>query len=135
MRFVAGDFELSGALLAGPALSWATAVAEPPLAGAADMTAGAVLSFKALVEYPRRGSIFAQASASGSALLPGVQVKLGTDAAEPLGAWPLEASRRSRRALGRRLVERLTTKRGPAVGPLVSLRSCDGSPRERPSGP
>ena len=92
MRFAAGDFELSGALLAGPALSWATAVAEPPLAGGADVTAGAVLSFKALVEYPRRGSIFAQASASASALLPGVQVKLGPEASEPLGAWPLEAS-------------------------------------------
>jgi len=92
MHLAAGDFELSGALLAGPALTWATAVAEPPLAGGADVTPGAVVSFKALVEYPRHGSIFGQASASGSALMPGVKVKLGSDASKPLGAWPLEAS-------------------------------------------
>jgi hypothetical protein len=53
---------------------------------------GAVLSLKMLLEYPRRGSIFALASASASALVPGVHVKLGTQVSEPLGAWPIEAS-------------------------------------------
>jgi hypothetical protein len=92
LRWAAGDFDLSGALLAGPALSWATAVAEPPRAGTADVTAGAVLSVKTLAEYPRRTAIFAFASASASALLPGVRVKLDGSVSEPLGAFPLEAS-------------------------------------------
>jgi hypothetical protein len=92
LRWAADDFDLSGALLAGPALSWATAVARAPLAGAADVTAGAVLSVKALAEYPRRTAIFAFASASASALLPGVRVKLDESVSEPLGAFPLEAS-------------------------------------------
>jgi len=92
LRWTAGDFDLSGAALAGPALSWATAVAEPPRVGRADVTAGAVLTVKALVEYPRRSSIFALVSASASALLPGVRVELADDASAPLGAWPLEAS-------------------------------------------
>jgi hypothetical protein len=92
LRWTAGDFDLSGAALAGPALSWATAVAEPPRAGGADVTAGAVLTVKALIEYPRRSSIFAVLSVSASALLPGVRVELADDASEPLGAWPLEAS-------------------------------------------
>ena len=92
LRWAADDFDLSGALLAGPALSWATAVARAPRAGAADVTAGAVLSVKTLAEYPRRTAIFAFASASASALLPGVRVKLDESVSEPLGAFPLEAS-------------------------------------------
>jgi hypothetical protein len=87
-----GDFALSGAALAGPALTWATAVAHPPKAGAADVTAGVVISLKALVEYPRRTPIFALASASASALLPAVRVKLDESVSEPLGAFPFEAS-------------------------------------------
>jgi hypothetical protein len=92
LRWAAGDFDLSGALLAGPALSWATAVARAPRAGAADVTAGAVLSIKALAEYPRRTAIFAFASASASVLLPGARVKLDGSVSEPLGTFPLEAS-------------------------------------------
>jgi hypothetical protein len=92
LRWAADDFDVSGALLAGPALSWATAVARSPRAGAADVTAGAVLSVKALAEYPRRTAIFAFVSASASALMPGVRVNLGDDAFMPLGAWPIEAS-------------------------------------------
>jgi hypothetical protein len=86
-----GDFELSGALLAGAAVTWATAVAVPPRIGTADVAAGALLSLGAAVEYPRRSRVFASASASASALLPGLRLNLG-DGAAPYGGWPLEAA-------------------------------------------
>jgi hypothetical protein len=87
-----GDFDVSGAALAGPALSWATAVASPPRAGTADVTPGAMLTLSALVEYPRRSVIFACVSASASALVPGVEVNLGDGTTAPRGSWPLEGS-------------------------------------------
>lgn len=86
-----GDFELSGALLAGAAITWVTAVAVPPRVGTADVSPGAVFSLAAALEYPRRSPVFACASASASALLPGVRVNLG-DGDAPRGAWPLEAA-------------------------------------------
>jgi hypothetical protein len=87
-----GDFHFSGAALAGPALTWATAVAAPPRTGTADVSPGAILTLSALAEYPRGATIFACASASASALLPGAQVNLGDDAAAPEGSWPVEAT-------------------------------------------
>jgi hypothetical protein len=87
-----GDFDLSVAALAGPAITWATAVASPPRTGAADVSPGAVLTLSAFVEYPREATIFACAAASGSALLPGARVNLGDDATSPRGSFPVEAS-------------------------------------------
>jgi hypothetical protein len=86
------DFELSAAALAGPALTWVTAVASPPQIGATDLTPGAVLTLASTVEYPRRSPIFACVSAAASALLPGVEVDLGDGARKPRGSWPVEAS-------------------------------------------
>jgi hypothetical protein len=87
-----GDFHLSGAALAGPAVTWATAVAAQPRVGGADVTTGAILSLAALVEYPHKGPVFASGSASVSALVPGVRVSLGESAPAPRGSWPLEVS-------------------------------------------
>ncbi len=67
----------SGAVLAGPALTWATAVAAPPRAGAADIATGAILTLGAFLQYPTTTAIFGSASLSGSALLPGARVNLG----------------------------------------------------------
>jgi hypothetical protein len=92
LRWAAGDVDISGALLAGPAVSWATADARAPYVETADVTAGAVVSLEAIVEYPRRTPIFAVAGVSASALLPGIHVKLDESVPEPLGAFPLEAS-------------------------------------------
>ncbi|HEX6276051.1 MAG TPA: hypothetical protein VFZ53_23585 [Polyangiaceae bacterium] len=90
-RGAAGDVALSAAALAGPAVTWATGEADAPRVGTIDVTTGAVLSLAAFVEYPRSGAIFACASASASALLPGVRVELG-DGDPPEGAWPVEAA-------------------------------------------
>ena len=87
-----GDFHVSGAALAGPALAWATAVARTPRIGTAAISAAAVLSLAAFVEYPRTTTIFTCVSASASALLPGTRVRLGDDARAPRGSWLLEAS-------------------------------------------
>jgi hypothetical protein len=87
-----GDFELSGAALAGPSVTWATGEAEPPRVGTSDVTTGAVLSLAAVVEYPRTSSVFGCLSASASALLPAVEVDLGDGTDAPRGAFPLEAS-------------------------------------------
>lgn len=86
-----GDFELSAAALAGPAVTWATAVATPPRVGTADVSTGAILSLAAFVEYPRATPVFASLSASASALLPGAKVDLGDDD-PPRGSFPVEAS-------------------------------------------
>jgi hypothetical protein len=90
-RWVAGDFDLSGAVLAGAAVSWATAVALPPRIGTADVAPGALFSLAAALEYPRRSPVFACASASASALLPGLRLNLG-EVDSPRGSWPLEAA-------------------------------------------
>jgi hypothetical protein len=87
-----GDFELSAAALAGPALTWATAEALAPRVGTTDVTTGAVLTLSACVEYPRKVPVFAYGAAAASALLPGVRVDLGDEASAPRGFWPLEAS-------------------------------------------
>jgi hypothetical protein len=86
-----GDFDVSGAVLAGPALTWATAVAAPPRVGTTDVTTGALLTLSASLEYPRSGAIYACASGAASALLPGVEVNLA-DGEPPRGAFPVEAS-------------------------------------------
>lgn len=88
--WAAGDFEISGALLAGAAVTWATATALPPRIGTADVSAGALFSLAAALEYPRRSPVFACASGSASALVPGLRLNLGEGSA-PRGAWPLEA--------------------------------------------
>jgi hypothetical protein len=87
-----GDFELSAAALAGPALSWATAEARPPRVGTTDVTTGAVITLSAFVAYPRRTAVFAYASSAASALLPGIEVNLADTEPQPRGSFPLEAS-------------------------------------------
>jgi hypothetical protein len=89
-RWGAGDFDLSGAVLAGAAVSWATAVAVPPRIGTADVSPGALFSLATAVEYPRLSPVFASASASASMLLPGLRLNLG-EGESPRGSWPLEA--------------------------------------------
>jgi hypothetical protein len=86
------DFYVSGAVLAGPAVTWATATAQAPRLGTADVTVGAVTSVAGFLEYPHRSAIFACASASVSALLPGVRVKLGDRAPAAHGAWLLDGA-------------------------------------------
>jgi hypothetical protein len=87
-----GDFELSAAALAGPAVTWATGEARAPRVGTTDVTTGAVLSLATSLEYPRNAAVFACVSASASALLPAVEVDLGDGPPAPRGAFPLEAS-------------------------------------------
>ncbi len=87
-----GDLELFGALLAGPALTWATATARPPRVGTADVSPGALLSISAALEYPSRSPIFASASASASALLPGLRLHLADGSPAPSGSWPIDAA-------------------------------------------
>jgi hypothetical protein len=87
-----GDFDLSGALLAGPALTWAKAVARAPRVGTAAVSSGAIVSLAAIVEYPRRTALFASAAASASVLLPGSRVSLGASVPAPRGSFPVEAS-------------------------------------------
>jgi hypothetical protein len=86
------DFHLSGALLAGPALTWAEAVARAPRIGTADVSPGAILSLAGFVEYPRRTPLFACAAASASVLVPGSRVSLGASVPAPRGSFPVEAS-------------------------------------------
>jgi hypothetical protein len=90
-RTSTGDVALSVAALAGPAVTWATGEARPPRIGTTDVTPGAVLSLAVYVEYPESAAVFASASASASALVPGVRVDLGDEDA-PKGAWPVEAA-------------------------------------------
>jgi hypothetical protein len=92
LNWTLGDFELSGAVLAGPALTWATAVAAPPRAGTADLATGAIVTLGASLQYPTSSAIFGSASLSGSALLPGARVNLGDDSPAPRGYWPVDAS-------------------------------------------
>jgi hypothetical protein len=87
-----GDFDVSGALLAGAVLTWAEAVAQAPRVGTTDVSPGAVLSLAGFVEYPRRSALFVCAAASASVLLPGSRVNLGTSAPAPRGSFPIEAS-------------------------------------------
>jgi hypothetical protein len=87
-----GDFGVSGALLAGPAVSWAEAVARAPRVGTADVSPGAIVSLAALVEYPVRTTLFACGAASASVLLPGSRVSLAVPGPAPRGSFPVEAS-------------------------------------------
>jgi hypothetical protein len=87
-----GDFDLSGALLVGPALTWAEAVARAPRIGTADVSPGAMVSLAGFVEYPRRTALFASLAASASVLLPGSRVSLGASVPAPRGSFPVEAS-------------------------------------------
>ena len=92
VSWTSGDFGLSGALLAGPALSWATAVARAPRIGTAAVAGGAVLSLGAALEYPARSPVFACLSGSASALVPSVRLKLGEGYSAPRGGWPIQAA-------------------------------------------
>lgn len=84
-----GDVELSGALLVGPAVTWATAVARAPRRGAAAVSPGVIAGVGAALEYPRTGVLFARASASASVLVPGVRVELWSGEPRPRGTFPL----------------------------------------------
>jgi hypothetical protein len=92
LGWVLGDFELSAAALAGPAFTWATAVAAPPREGTADVATGAILTLGAFLQYPSTTAIFGSASASASVLLPAPRVNLGDEAPAPRGYWPVDAS-------------------------------------------
>ncbi len=70
---------VTGSLLAGPALSWATAEAEPPRVGTADVALSALVSLGLGLEYPQDSGVFARASARATALLPAGQVALADD--------------------------------------------------------
>jgi hypothetical protein len=87
-----GDFEVCGAVLAGPVVTWATARARTPRVGAADVEPGALVSISASVEYPRQNPIFFSASVAGSALLPGLRLRLGDGEPSHQGSWPIDAS-------------------------------------------
>jgi hypothetical protein len=87
-----GELGLSTAVLAGPALTWATAVARAPRRGSADVEPGAVLSLVQYAEYPAHASWFCSATLSASALLPGARVRLWSDAPSPRGSFPIVAS-------------------------------------------
>ena len=93
-RFVwsTDEVALSTALLAGPALTWATGVADVPRAGGADVSPGAVVSLVQYTEYPARTSWFSSATVSASALLPGARVKLWDGEPSPRGSFPIVAS-------------------------------------------
>jgi hypothetical protein len=92
LAWIAEDFKLAGALLAGPALSWATAVARAPRVGTTAVAAGAVLSLGATIEYPAHSPVFACVSGSASALVPNLRLKLGDGSRAPRGAWPVDAA-------------------------------------------
>jgi hypothetical protein len=87
-----GELGLSTAALAGPALTWATAVARAPRAGSADLAPGAVLSLVQCAEYPARAWWFGSATLSASALLPGARVRLWDGERSPRGSFPIVAS-------------------------------------------
>jgi len=87
-----GDFELSLAALAGPALTWATAEASLPRAGTTDIAHSAILSVGTSVQYPRTSALFGSVALSGSALLPGARVNLGDGGSAPQGSWLIDAS-------------------------------------------
>ncbi len=86
------EIVLSSAFVAGPAFTWATAVAREPRAGRADIAPGAVVSLVQYAEYPARTSWFGSATVSASALLPGARVKLWDDEPSPRGSFPVVAS-------------------------------------------
>jgi hypothetical protein len=92
LGWVLGDFEISAAALAGPAFTWATAVAVPPREGTADVATSAILTLGAFLQYPSTTPIFGSASASASVLLPAPRVNLGDGAPAPRGYWPVDAS-------------------------------------------
>ena len=92
LAWESGDLKLSGAVLAGPAISWATAVARAPRVGTAAVAAGAVLSLGAAVEYPARSPVFARVSGAASALVPNLRLRLGDGYNAPQGGWPVDAA-------------------------------------------
>jgi hypothetical protein len=92
LAWIFDDFKLAGALLAGPALSWASAVARAPRVGTTAVAAGAVLSLGAAIEYPAHSPVFACVSGSASALVPNLRLKLGDGQSAPRGAWPMDAA-------------------------------------------
>ena len=92
VAWVLGDFELSAAALAGPAFTWATAVASSPRVGTADIAPGAILTLGAFLQYPAATAVFGCVSASGSLLLPAPRINLGEAGTAARGYWPVDAS-------------------------------------------
>jgi hypothetical protein len=91
-RLTQGAARLGCSLLAGPALSWATAEAEPPYIGAADVALSGLITLAGSVEYPSNSPVFVLGAARFSTLLPGVRVAVGGDTSHTLGPWLAEAS-------------------------------------------
>lgn len=91
-RLTEGAARFGCSLLAGPALSWATAEAEPPYIGAADVALSGLVTLAGAVEYPSNSRVFVLGAARFSTLLPAVRVKVGSDSSNTLGPWLAEVS-------------------------------------------
>jgi hypothetical protein len=85
------DFALSTALLAGPALTWATAEARTPRVGTADADPGFVASIATGLRYPARAKVFASVAAAVSTRPPWARLELGPGASPELGVVLLDA--------------------------------------------
>lgn len=90
--WLAGDVRVGAALLAGPALTWATAEARAPRVGIADAKLGALLTLGATVEYPSRSRVFLLGGARLSALFPTVRIAVASDTSKTLGTLLAETS-------------------------------------------
>jgi hypothetical protein len=86
-------WDVSGAVLAGPALIWARATTvRPPKIGAADVGASASFGVHASLAYRTSTPIFLYAATSMSTLLPRIEVDLGAGPPSRLGALVAVAS-------------------------------------------
>lgn len=92
LGWVAADARVGAALLAGPALTWASAEARAPRIGAADAKLGALLTLAATIEYPSRSRVFLLGAARASGLFPAVRVAVASDTSKALGPLLAEAS-------------------------------------------
>jgi len=90
--WLAGDARVGAALLAGPALTWASAEARAPRVGAADAKLGALLTLATTLEYPSHSRVFLLAAFRASGLFPAVRVAVATDTSKALGPLVAESS-------------------------------------------
>jgi hypothetical protein len=79
-------------LLAGPALTWASADARSPRVGTTDVALSSLVTLGAALQYPRESWLFVQGAAHLSALLPAVRLALAEDTSHALGPLLFDAS-------------------------------------------
>jgi hypothetical protein len=91
LSFELEDFALSTALLAGPALTWATAEARTPRVGSADVDPGFVASLATGLRYPARAKVFASLDVAASTRPPWARLALGPGTSPELGVVLLDA--------------------------------------------